>query len=114
LIEEYILRFIVGGLAVSGFAVLGDIFRPRSFAGLFAAAPSIAIATLLITVSRHGWEYAAVEGRSMILGAAALCVYSVVVFHLLRRSRFTALLASLAPIAAWLAVALGLAWMIFG
>jgi hypothetical protein len=114
LIEEYLLRFLIGGIAVSAFSALGEIFRPRSFAGLFGAAPSIAIATLLIAVWRQGWEYVAVEGHSMILGAAALCVYSVVVFHLLRRTRCTALLASLSAIAAWLAVALGLNWLIFG
>jgi hypothetical protein len=37
---EFIFRFIVGGLIVSLFAVLGDVLKPRSFAGLFAAAPS--------------------------------------------------------------------------
>ena len=29
------LRFLIGGAFVSVFAVLGDIFRPKSFAGLF-------------------------------------------------------------------------------
>ena len=31
---EYVIRFLVGGLAVSAFAVLGDVLRPKSFAGL--------------------------------------------------------------------------------
>jgi hypothetical protein len=48
---EYGLRFLVGGIAVSAFAALGDSLRPKSFAGLFGAAPSIALATLLITLS---------------------------------------------------------------
>ena len=39
---EYGLRFLVGGFAVSAFAAIGDALRPKSFAGLFAAAPSIA------------------------------------------------------------------------
>lgn len=43
--SEYIVRFLVGGLVVSSFAVLGEIFRPKSFAGIFGAAPSIALAT---------------------------------------------------------------------
>jgi hypothetical protein len=47
---EIIIRFIVGGLVVSTFAVLGDILRPKSFAGLFGAAPSIALATLGLTI----------------------------------------------------------------
>jgi hypothetical protein len=56
---EYGLRFLAGGIAVSAFAL-----RPKSFAGLFGAAPSIALATLLITLSQKGTPFAAVEGRS--------------------------------------------------
>ena len=69
---EYALRFLAGGIAgVLAFAALGDTLRPKSFAGLFAAAPSIALATLLITLSHKGAPFAAVEGRSMIVGALA-------------------------------------------
>ena len=38
---ETFIRFIVGGLFVSVFAVLGDVLKPKSFAGLFGAAPSL-------------------------------------------------------------------------
>jgi hypothetical protein len=69
---EYLLRFIVGGIAVSAFAAFGDAWRPKSFAGLFGAAPSIALATTLITLSQKGVPFTAVEGRSMIVGAFAL------------------------------------------
>jgi hypothetical protein len=66
---EYSLRFLAGGIAVSGFAALGDTLRPESFAGLFGAAPSIALPTLLITLSQKGAPFVALEGRSMIVGA---------------------------------------------
>ena len=69
---EYGLRFLAGGIAVSAFAALGDTLRPKSFAGLFGAAPSIALATLLITLSQKGAPFVALEGRSMIVGAFAL------------------------------------------
>lgn len=36
---EYVVRFLVGGVVVSAFAMLGDVLRPKSFAGLFGAAP---------------------------------------------------------------------------
>ena len=36
---EYLVRFLVGGIVVSAFAVLGDLLRPKSFAGLFGALP---------------------------------------------------------------------------
>lgn len=114
MIEQYLLRFLIGGIAVSTFAALGEIFRPRSFAGLFGAAPSIAIATMSITIWKEGRAYAALEARSMILGAAALGVYSVVVFLLLNRRHLGALLSSLSALAAWFAIALGLDWLIFG
>jgi hypothetical protein len=50
--EQYLIRFFTGGLMVSAFAAVGDVVRPKSFAGLFGAAPSIAIATLLIGFGR--------------------------------------------------------------
>ncbi len=39
-IGEIFVRFIIGGLFVSAFAVLGDNLKPQSFVGLFGAAPS--------------------------------------------------------------------------
>ena len=44
--DELIFRFLIGGTLVSAFALVGDAVRPRSFAGLFGAAPSIALATM--------------------------------------------------------------------
>jgi hypothetical protein len=38
---EYLFRLLAGGIVVSTFAVLGDVLRPKSFAGLFGAAPSV-------------------------------------------------------------------------
>jgi hypothetical protein len=65
------LRFLLGGLVVSTFAFLGDLFKPKSFAGLFSAAPSVALASLGLAVLSKGKIYAAVEARSMILGGIA-------------------------------------------
>ena len=102
---EYIVRFLVGGAVVSAFAMLGDVLRPKSFAGLFGAAPSVALATLGIAVYQHGADYAALQSRSMTAGAVALAVYSVVVCHVLVRTRLRALPATVLSLAAWLAVA---------
>jgi len=76
---EYVVRFLAGGVVVSAFAMLGDLLRPKSFAGLFGAAPSVALATLGIAVYRHGADYAALQSEAMMAGAIALAVYSVVV-----------------------------------
>jgi uncharacterized membrane protein (GlpM family) len=105
---EYVIRFVVGGAVVSAFAILGDVLRPKSFAGLFGAAPSVALATLGIAIYQHGTAYAATQTHSMMAGAVALAVYSVVVCHLLVRARLTASLATPFAFAVWLAVAFGL------
>ncbi|MBV8533977.1 MAG: DUF3147 family protein [Alphaproteobacteria bacterium] len=112
--EEYVLRFAVGGIAVSAFAVLGDMFRPKSFAGLFGAAPSVALATLALALAKQGADYAAIEGRSMVIGAVAMCLYSVLVCQLMKRAQWRALPATSAAIVAWLAVALGGKWLLLG
>ncbi len=68
---EYVIRFLLGGTVVSAFAMLGDILRPKSFAGLFGAAPSVALAALGIAIYQHGGDYAALQSRSMMAGAIA-------------------------------------------
>ena len=52
--REMLLRFVIGGSVVSAFALLGEVLRPKSFAGLFAAAPSIALATLGLAAAHQG------------------------------------------------------------
>jgi hypothetical protein len=99
--EDYLLRFLIGGVAVSAFAVLGDILRPKSFAGLFGAAPSIAICTLALAFARQGQHYAASEARSMVIGATALCLYCIAVSQLLLRFRMHAISATLWAMLVW-------------
>jgi hypothetical protein len=55
---DLVYRFIVGGLVVSLFSVIGDVLRPKGFAGLFAAAPSVALATLSLVILTQGASYA--------------------------------------------------------
>lgn len=111
---DYLIRFLAGGPAVSLFAIVGDVLRPKSFAGLFGAAPSVALATLVLAFSRHGGAYVATEGRSMILGAIAFAVYSLLVCQLLMRVRCSSLAATLAATVAWLVVAIALKQAVLG
>ena len=106
---EYVVRFLVGGIVVSAFAILGDVLRPKSFAGLFGAAPSVALATLGIAVYRHGAGYAATQGFAMMAGA----IYSVVVCHLIVHARLRAAPATLLSLVIWLIVAFAL-WGLAG
>jgi hypothetical protein len=105
---EYVVRFLVGGVVVSAFAMLGDMLRPKSFAGLFGAAPSVALTTLGIAVYRHGADYAAQQTWAMTAGAIALAVYGLVVCQLLLRARLRAAPATLLSLVVWLIVAFGL------
>jgi hypothetical protein len=105
---EYVARFLIGGLVVSAFALLGDLLRPKSFAGLFGAAPSVALATLGMTVLTHGPAYAAQESRAMVFGAIALAAYSIAVCQLLMRTGRGALQATALAGVIWAVVAFGL------
>lgn len=110
---EYLLRFCIGGLAVSGFALLSDIFRPKSFAGLFGAAPSIALSTLVIALYQHGPGYMAIEGRSMVLGSVALVFYCIVACWLMERHNVRAFSATVMSLIVWVAIALGGGWVLY-
>lgn len=106
--SEFVIRFLIGGAVVSLFATLGDILRPKSFAGLFGAAPSIALATLGLTISQHGRQYAAIEAHSMILGAFAFLIFSACVCGVLARYKTAALPTSIVLMSVWFGVSLGL------
>jgi hypothetical protein len=111
---DYIIRFLAGGLIVSAFAVLGDVLRPKSFAGLFGAAPSVALATLTLAFLKDGGATVAIEGRSMFLGALAFLLFSAVVCQLLVRFRRSAITATGSALLLWLIAACSLKQMILG
>jgi len=99
--EEIFLRFLIGGAVVSTFATLGDLFKPKSFAGLFGAAPAVALATLALTVSSKGGAYAATESRSMMAGAIGFFVYASLASWVLMRYHKQVLLVAMAAIPVW-------------
>jgi uncharacterized membrane protein (GlpM family) len=109
---ELLFRFLIGGTLVSTFALIGDLFRPKSFAGLFGAAPSIALATLGLTIFREGPAYADIEARSMIAGAAAFFLYAWCASWLMMRRKVRGLVASTVSIVIWAIAAFGL-WFIW-
>ena len=102
--RELILRALIGGAIVTVFAELGDLFTPKRFAGLFGAAPSVALATLGLAIVHDGKSLAIIESRSMIAGAAAFFVYAFCVSRVLLLYRTSAMLTTLLLIPAWFAV----------
>ena len=110
MLSDIAIRFAVGGVLVSTFALIGDVFEPKSFAGLFGAAPSVALATLLLTIHGKGASFAAAEARAMIGGVIALFIYANCISYVLMRFGIRALTATGLFILIWLAVALGWLW----
>jgi urea transporter len=106
--SEFVIRFLVGGAIVSLFAMIGDVLRPKSFAGLFGAAPSIALATVGLTISKHGGQYAATEARSMIFGAVAFFIYAICVSKILALYKTAALPTAIVLMPVWFVISLGL------
>lgn len=111
MLTQILIRVIVGGIIVSIFAVLSDTLKPKSFAGLFGAAPSVALATIVLTVAKEGRNYAAIEARSMILGAVAFFLYACVASRFLIRGKWSALRVTVTALSVWCVSAFGL-WLV--
>jgi hypothetical protein len=104
---QILFRFLVGGMVVSLFAALADCLKPKSFAGLFGAAPSVALATIGLTILHNGTRYATLEARSMIAGAIAFFLYAQVCCYLMAK-RYHAKPVAISSLLLWLAFAIGL------
>ena len=105
---QLVIRFLVGGLVVSVFAIIGDVLKPKSFAGLFGAAPSVALATVSLTLATEGPSFASMEARSMMAGALAFFAYASLVSWLLMHRKSKALSVTVSAMPVWLGVAFGL------
>jgi hypothetical protein len=106
-----LFRFVAGGLFVSGFAIIGNLFKPKSFAGLFAAAPSLALATLALTIGNDGVAYATVEARYMLAGAVAFFLYARLTMIVLSRYKITAKRVTSVLLVLWLQIAITI-WLV--
>jgi uncharacterized membrane protein (GlpM family) len=97
------IKALLGGTLVLVFALLSQSLDPKRFAGLFSAAPAVALAGLAVTLLDKGAHDAHQSSAGMIAGAAGMAVYAAAVIPLLRRTR--APVASMAALGAWTAVA---------
>jgi uncharacterized membrane protein (GlpM family) len=97
------LKGLAGGLLVVVFALLSESLEPKRFAGLFSAAPSVAIAGLVITLLDKGSGEAQKSTYGMIAGAVAMMAFGLMVLPLLRRQRPGR--ASIIALIGWIGVA---------
>ena len=112
--KELVIRFFIGGAVVSAFAVISDLLKPKTFAGLFGAAPSVALASLVLCALTEPRVNAVIEARSMMLGAIALFVYALAVSYLLLRFKVAAMPATLSALLLWTGAAVGLWFAVLG
>jgi Protein of unknown function (DUF3147) len=111
-VKDLILRFVIGGIVVTAFAALGDVLKPKSFAGLFGAAPSIALATLGLTIAANGKMYAATEARSMVAGALVFFLYAYLCSWLMVRHKLKAMPVTISALAIWLACSISIWFLV--
>jgi uncharacterized membrane protein (GlpM family) len=109
---EILVRILVGGFFVSLFALIGDVLKPKSFAGLFGAAPSIALATIVLTAAKEGRAYVAVEAHSMLFGGIAFFIYAMASVRFLFKGKWPSLLVSASALSIWCAASFTL-WLLF-
>lgn len=106
------LKVLAGGFFVVAFALISDVLRPKMFAGLFSAAPSVALASLLVTALAAKADEAAASAVGMLVGSAGMVACCLVAAPLVRR--LGAVAGSALAWGAWLIVALGLSAVVFG
>ncbi len=75
----------LGGVLVVVFAVCAETLSPKRFAGVFAAAPSVALASLLVTVLFKGAREAGSACTGMAAGAVGFVVYCLLAPGAMRR-----------------------------
>lgn len=105
-IGALLLKALVGGLLVVVFAIIGETIRPRRLAGIASAAPSIALASLGITLVVSGVDHARNLSTGMMAGAVGLIAWCLVAAYTVKR--FGAVKGTAAAAVVWFAVAFGL------
>ena len=104
------VKALLGGVIVVLFALAGEATRPRGLAGISSAAPSVAIASLLVTMAATGVAAAVDLSLGMIAGAAALVLWCLVGVEAVKR--LGALKGSVLTTFVWLLMSFSL-WLVF-
>jgi hypothetical protein len=104
---DIVLRFCLGGALVSIFSLFGELFAPKTFGGIFGAAPSVAVASLALAYAHHGSAYVAREAQTMMIGGIGLLAYATACSALVR-SRHNVWLGATFALAVWGVVSGGL------
>jgi hypothetical protein len=104
-----VVRVLLGGTLVVAFALLSDALKPKTFAGLFSGAPSVATASLLVTGLATGAAKDQKYAMGMIAGAVGLVFYSIAAAILVKHLGSVA--GSVLAWVAWAVPAFGIFWL---
>jgi uncharacterized membrane protein (GlpM family) len=105
------VKGVAGGTLVLAFALLSQGLTPKRFAGLFSAAPAVAIAGLTVVLLDKGSHAAHESALGMLAGSAGMIAYAAAAVPLLRRTR--APTAAAMALVAWAVIAAILAVPVF-
>ncbi|WP_169949107.1 DUF3147 family protein [Microbispora sp. H11081] len=103
LVVEVVLKALAGGVFVLAFAALAQTLTPKRLAGVFCAAPSVALASLIVTAGIAGAPGVLASARGMQIGAVGFTLYCLIAVPLVRR--WGAWWGALAALAVWGVVA---------
>jgi uncharacterized membrane protein (GlpM family) len=100
-----LVRALVGGTFVVAFSLVSETLKPKEFAGIFSAAPAVALGSLLLTLLTKGPDAVVTGTLGMIASALAMFAYCLAGAALVRR--LGSLRGSVAALPVWIAGALG-------
>lgn len=103
-------RVVAAGVLVCLFAVIGELAKPKPVAGIFSAAPSVALASLLVLLLAGRHLELETGLRAMTAGAVAFVAGTAAAAVAIRRTGAAG--ASVIEIATWLVVGAG-AWFVW-
>ncbi|WP_261985820.1 DUF3147 family protein [Microbispora sp. CSR-4] len=98
-IVEVVVKALAGGVFVLAFAALAEMLTPKRLAGVFCAAPSVALASLIVTAAITGVPDVLASAQGMQIGAVGFTLYCLIAAPLLRR--WGAWRGALAALAVW-------------
>lgn len=105
-VGSLLLKALIGGVLVVIFSLVGESIKPRRHAGIASAAPSIALASLAITLVVSGAASARNLAIGMTAGSMALIAWCLVAGYAVKR--YGALRGSAAATGVWCVVAFAL------
>ena len=108
--NDLILRFALGGAAVSLFSAVAELFKPKTFSGLFGAAPAVALVSLGLLFEQRGAVTVRDHALGMVCGAFGFLAYACACVFVTGHSRIPVWVGAALCWAVWLLVAAA-AWV---